>query len=93
MVEEFIKKAILNVYGDGDIERKKNRYRERKRERERKKREKDRHIERERLMKVIFVEVYLGDSNRQPQPSRENLESRPILPSQKRRERDRDIYK
>ena len=25
-------------------------------------------------MKVIFLNVYLGDLNRQPQPSRENLE-------------------
>ena len=46
--------------------------------------------ERERLMKVIFVEVHLGDSNRQPQPSLENLESRPILPSQRSRERERE---
>ena len=30
--------------------------------------------EREILMKVIFLKVYLGDSNRQPQPSHENLE-------------------
>ena len=38
-------------------------------------------------MKVNFLKVYPGDSNRQPQPSRENATSRPILP----REREREI--
>ena len=34
-------------------------------------------IETERLMKVIFFKVFLEDSNRQPQPSRENPECYP----------------
>ena len=35
--------------------------------------ERERERERERLMKVFFFKVYLGDSTRKPQPSRENL--------------------
>ena len=52
-------------------------------------RERERRKERERLMEV---KVYIGDSNRQSQPSRANLEcypyqsSRPILPSQRESE-------
>ena len=52
-------------------------------------------------MTVIFFKVYLGDSNRQPQPSREILNGtpRPNVPSQKawleiasgEREREREI--
>ena len=39
--------------------------------------EKDREREREINESDFSVKVYLGDSNRQPQPSRENLECYP----------------
>ena len=54
----------------GQTERETKSERENGREREGKR-------EREILIKVIFFKVYLGDSNRQPQPSRENLECYP----------------
>ena len=52
------------------------REREKKREKERERqRETERQRERERLNVIfIFLKVHLGDSNRQPQSSRENLE-------------------
>ena len=48
---------------------------ERKTERDRENSKRDR--ETVRLMKVIYMKVFLGDSNRQPQSSRENLERYP----------------
>ena len=43
-------------------------------------------------MIFIFLKVYLGDSNRQPQSSRKNIEytPRPILPSRRERERENE---